>query len=169
MYNSILISFPLKYKTLLHFSLFMVSGLLAMIIIRTLRRDIANYNKEDELVRIFFNFLYFYLLICLSIILVSSLMEMFFISFRKRPWKRRVGSWFMVTYSALLDIPWSSLLSLDLVSKSFVWFWSPLVRIKLLKIKMCSKSNIFLQLNVLKIMFECAQTIWNQKKLVMDP
>lgn len=28
-----------------------VSGILSMIIIRTLRKDIANYNKEDDIVR----------------------------------------------------------------------------------------------------------------------
>ena len=28
----------------------LITGVVAMILIRTLRRDIANYNKEDELV-----------------------------------------------------------------------------------------------------------------------
>lgn len=31
--------------------LLFVSGILSMIIIRTLRKDIANYNKEDDIVR----------------------------------------------------------------------------------------------------------------------
>lgn len=33
-----------------HFVL--VSGILSMIIIRTLRKDIANYNKEDDIVSV---------------------------------------------------------------------------------------------------------------------
>lgn len=32
-------------------ALLFVSGILSMIIIRTLRKDIANYNKEDDIVR----------------------------------------------------------------------------------------------------------------------
>lgn len=30
---------------------FFLSGILSMIIIRTLRKDIANYNREDDIVR----------------------------------------------------------------------------------------------------------------------
>lgn len=33
------------------FPLLFISGILSMIIIRTLRKDIANYNKEDDIVR----------------------------------------------------------------------------------------------------------------------
>lgn len=38
---AVLITLPLPF----------VSGILSMIIIRTLRKDIANYNKEDDIVR----------------------------------------------------------------------------------------------------------------------
>ena len=31
---------------------YLISGIVSMILIRTLRRDIAKYNQEDEMVRI---------------------------------------------------------------------------------------------------------------------
>lgn len=40
-----------SWLTSLSFPTFSLSGILSMIIIRTLRKDIANYNREDDIVR----------------------------------------------------------------------------------------------------------------------
>lgn len=97
-------------------------GILSMIIIRTLRKDIANYNREDDIVRccwlissIFWYHLY-------DVILVRSL------SFcnRRTRWRNLVGRTFMVTCSDLLSIPWFLVLCWALVSSCSAWFllWS---------------------------------------------
>jgi hypothetical protein len=80
---------------------FFLAGIISMILVRSLRRDIAKYNREDEPV-----FSYFFHFTFQTFIFMKSL----FYFIRKRLLKKPVGSWYMETCFDRLKIS-TSLLS----------------------------------------------------------
>lgn len=108
-----------------HLSKCLSAGILSMIIIRTLRKDIANYNREDDIVRCC-------ILICRLpsdihlLYNVTSVLSLFFFFFpvvnRRIQWRNLVGRTSMVMCSAHLSIPWYLAPCWDLASSSSAWF-----------------------------------------------
>lgn len=101
-----------------HLSKCLSAGILSMIIIRTLRKDIANYNREDDIVRWLIGRLPsdIHLLYC-----VASLLS-FFCCYRRTQWRNLAGRTSMEMCSAHLSIPWYLAPCWDLASSSSAWF-----------------------------------------------
>lgn len=115
------------------FPVFSHSGILSMIIIRTLRKDIANYNREDDIVRKSRPTLFQTALEERSLIVsvTERIDELSVYSrhlticllclTRRTPWRSRDGRTSTVTCSGRLSIPWSSARCWAQGSSSSAW------------------------------------------------